>query len=271
MKSTLVVLAAGMGSRYGGLKQLDAFGPGGETLMDYSVGDAIASGFNKIVFVIRKDFQEAFEEKVLNRWQGKAELALSFQSMGENRKKPWGTLHALIAAKAECPGPFAMVNADDFYGKPAYLAMQQYLANLSGSNEGAMVGYRLKDTLSDYGSVTRAVCSLDAQSRLQGMKEIKALSPDNLASFGLNGSELVSMNFFGFSNDMFGIFERRFEAFLSAHGGEVDSECLVPETVDQLVKEGSFKLNVLDAGSTWFGVTYPRDKERVRERLLALA
>jgi hypothetical protein len=276
MKPSLLILAAGMGSRYGGLKQLDGFGPKGETLMEYSVTDAMRSGFAQAVFVIRRDFAEAFEQGVLAKLRAKGlPCSTAFQDMEPGRAKPWGTGHAVLSAREAVQGPFVMVNADDFYGLESFAAMAKYFEAGSQPGHCAMIGYRLKDTLSEHGQVTRAICRLDAQGRLIGMEEVSGIGKDaqgNLGAGGtaLTGEELVSMNCFGFGQDFFGYLEKKFTAFKAAHANDPKAEFMIPEVVNQAVQEGWGEVAVLEGSRHWFGVTYAQDKERVRKEIAQL-
>lgn len=290
MQPTLLLLAAGMGSRYGGLKQLDAMGPAGQTMIDYAVLDAIRAGFGKIVFVIRKDFEAEFREKVGRRHEDQIEVAYAFQALDdlpsgqtipEGRTKPWGTAHAVRAAREVVAEPFAVINADDFYGSAAYAQMAQHLATIDDSDTLAlsMVGYVLKNTLSPHGTVNRGICRMkDAQ--LQGVEEFTEIGIDadgQLRGAGLDGrrvaleqSAIVSMNFWGFSAALFQPMEKGFEQFLAERGSELKSEYYLPSLVDQLIRDGEASCPVLETDSPWFGVTYPEDKARVVESIAHL-
>ena len=285
MKPTLLVLAAGMGSRYGGLKQMDPMGPNGETVLDYSVFDAIRAGFGKVVFVIREDFAEAFKEGVGSRFAGRIEVAYAFQKLTDlpegfsvpaGREKPWGTAHAVRAARHLLDGPFAVVNADDFYGADAYRVIAAWFASHPG-NDGlehyAMVGYPLRNTLSEHGSVNRGICRKDDASRLTDVEEVVdiARGADGVVrGTGIDGTlrEIedgcpVSMNFWGFTPAWLGQLEEHFRGFLATRGGELKSECYIPTVVDDLIRRGTADCTVLDTTANWFGVTYPDDKPHV--------
>lgn len=287
---TLVVLAAGMGSRYGGLKQLDPMGPGGATVLDYSVYDALRGGFSKVVFVIRKDFAEAFKAAVGSKFEDRMEVAYAYQNLADlpeaypvppGREKPWGTAHAVRAARAEVSGPFAVINADDFYGAEAYERMVAYFDSSAGEPElrSALVAYPLERTLSKNGTVNRGLCSAKGgclktveeheliARRADGVIEGRNLSG---AAVTLAAEAPVSMNFWGFTPAFFGSLEAVFEAFLAEHGRELKSECYLPSVVDQLICEEQTECAVLESQGEWFGVTYPEDKPRVQARIAEL-
>ncbi|MCU0795154.1 MAG: NTP transferase domain-containing protein [Akkermansiaceae bacterium] len=292
MKPTLLVLAAGMGSRYGGLKQMDPMGPNGETVLDYSVFDAIRAGFGKVVFVIREDFAEAFKEGVGSRFADRIEVAYAFQkltdlpegfSVPEGREKPWGTAHAVRAARHVIDGPFAVVNADDFYGADAYQVIAAWFAQHQG-NDGkehyAMVGYPLRNTLSEHGSVNRGICQKDAANLLTDVEEVVEISRGSdgiVRGTGIDGTlrEIadtcpVSMNFWGFTPAWLIQLEEHFIEFLTQRGGEMKSECYIPTVVDDLIRKGAADCEVLDTTANWFGVTYPDDKPHVVSSIQAL-
>jgi NDP-sugar pyrophosphorylase family protein len=290
MQPTLLLLAAGMGSRYGGLKQLDAMGPSGQTMIDYAVLDAMRAGFGKIVFVIRKDFEAAFREKIGQRYEQEIAVEYAFQALDdlpgsctvpEGRTKPWGTAHALRAARDLIAEPFAVINADDFYGREAYAQMAKHLKGLPEKDtlSLSMVGYVLKNTLSPHGTVNRGICQIEA-GNLQSVEEFTAIGIDAdgvLRGDGLEGKRIkleedavVSMNFWGFSPTLFQPLEKGFEKFLAQRGGEMKSEYYLPSLVDQLIKDGQATCPVLRTDSPWFGVTYPEDKSRVVESIAKL-
>lgn len=284
MKPTLLVLAAGMGSRYGGLKQLDPMGPNGEVVLDYSVYDAIRAGFGKVVFIIRKDFEQVFREQVGSRFEGKIEIDYAFQALDdlpegyavpEGRTKPWGTAHALRAARAIVSEPFGVVNADDFYGADAFMKAAQFLTTAKDDPavaHYAMIGYPLQNTLSDYGDVNRGICSI-TEGKLTGVEEFIKIQKDadgivrgdNLAGERLpvNPAELVSMNFWVFAPSFIELTESHFTDFLAQHGTEQKSECFIPTVVDALIEAGRADCTVIPTTSAWFGVTYPADKPMV--------
>lgn len=278
---TLLVLAAGMGSRYGGLKQMDPMGPNGETVLDYSVFDAIRAGFGRVVFVIREDFAEAFKDTVGGRFAGKIEVDYVFQKLEdvpegftipEGRIKPWGTAHAIRAARHVISEPFAVVNADDFYGHDAYVCAARFFKSLPDGDQAAsaMVGYPLENTLSDHGHVNRGVCQSHAEGDLSNVEEylnIERESDGFVRGDALNGTRReipdgtsVSMNFWAFGPAFFGQLEEAFSRFLTESGGELTSECYIPTVVDHLIHSGYTRCTILKTTSPWFGVTYPDDK-----------
>lgn len=287
---TLLILAAGMGSRYGGLKQLDPMGPHGETVLDYSVFDALRGGFKKVVFVIRRDFEEEFKSKVGSKFDQKVTVEYAFQSLDdlpdgftvpEGRVKPWGTTQAVLAAESKIDGPFAMINADDFYGRDAFAKLAANLGTLhpkDGKTQYSMVGFQLKKTLSDHGSVSRGVCT-SKDGKLTTVTEMTKIfktptgasnqeDPQNPVE--LTGDELVSMNFWGFTTDLFPQLHVAFEDFLNQHGEDPKSESYIPKVVDSLIKSGQAEVEVLETTSSWFGITYPEDKNVVVESIQAL-
>ncbi|MCL2442634.1 MAG: hypothetical protein FWD13_04120 [Treponema sp.] len=293
----LVVLAAGMGSRYGGLKQMDKIGKNGEALLDYSVFDAVKSGFEKIVFIIRNDIEKDFRELVLTRMGSKVKYELAFQNpdslippdifraaQDAGRTKPWGTGHALLCAAEKIDAPFAVINADDFYGREAFAVMGKHLSS-SGINIPAIVPYRLNKTLSPMGTVARGVCEVtvsegNQDSFLISVDELTAIEKKDGIIFTTAGDgsirELspdtpVSMNFWGFSPDMFPELKKYFDDFLKTFmadvNGNIKSECFIPRAVDCFIKQGKIKVKVLNANSTWFGVTYKEDREDAIKKL----
>ena len=277
MKPTLLILAAGMGSRYGGLKQLDHLGTSGETIMDYSVFDAVRAGFGKVVFVIRRSFEDEFRDMFIKKLEGKVDVELVYQdldnipsgfSVPADRTKPWGTGHAILMAKNVINEPFAVINADDFYGAEAFGVMAKFLTNGVSDTEYAMNGYQLSKTLSDFGSVARGICSVDANGFLTDIKERTSIERKNgKIVFTENDTEVeldenvpVSMNFWGFAPNLFKHLEEKFVAFLKANAENPKSEFYIPFVVDDLMKEGKVKTKVLPANATWFGVTYKEDR-----------
>jgi UTP-glucose-1-phosphate uridylyltransferase len=290
MKPTLFVLAAGMGSRYGGLKQLDGVGPQGQTIMDYSIFDAIRAGFGKVVFVIRKDIEKDFREKILSKYQGKIPVEVVFQSLDAlpegftvpaDRTKPWGTNHAVLMGESAIHEPFAVINADDFYGRDAFAVMGKYLSdeNLK-PGKYAMVGFRVSNTMSENGSVSRGVCGVDADGNLTDVVERTAISYDpdhNIVFTDENGQQQtlapgtpVSMNFWGFTPDYFSYSGREFVKFLNEKINVPKSEFYIPTAIDTLIHNGEASVKVLDTDSRWFGVTYPEDRPGVVANLAAL-
>ena len=285
-KPTLLVLAAGMGSRYGGLKQIDPVGPAGETIIDYSIYDAMRAGFGKLVFVIRKDIEQQFREIVGARFEKRIAVEYVFQELDKlpaphklpaGRTKPWGTTHAILMAEGVIKENFAAINADDFYGQQAYKVLAQHLT--SGTPDYAMVGFILKNTLSAHGSVARGVSRVDANNYLTHIVEMMKIEPDgsgakNTEADGkitkLTGDEAVSMNFWGFTPALFPQLRVEFEKFLKKAGGEQKSECYIPATVGDLVTAGHAKVKVLRTNDSWFGVTYREDRPTVVESIRQL-
>ena len=283
---TLLVLAAGMGSRYGGLKQIDPVGPSGEAILDYSVYDAMRAGFGRVVFLIRHSIEEAFRATVGSRYQGSIPVDYAFQELEnlpegfavpEGRTKPWGTTHAVLCAEPQLEGPFAVINADDFYGAASYRALVAHLQ--SGTKDFAMVGFVLRKTLSEFGSVARGVSSVDEAGLLRTVVEHTKIEPDGNAArsvqadgsaMALSGDELVSMNMWGFTPELFAPLRADFDRFLRASGTELKSECYLPNSVNTLVKEGRARVRVLSSPDAWFGVTYREDRESVVERIAEL-
>ena len=288
-KPVLVVLAAGMGSRYGGLKQLDGVGPSGETILDYSVFDAVRAGFGKVVFVIRRDFEKEFREKVGSKYENVLDVAYAFQSMDDipapysaapGRTKPWGTAHAARAARREVSGPFAAINADDFYGRDAFGKLGGFLSagrGGSGKMHIAMVGFELARTLSENGSVARGVCDIDGEGRLRGIQEMTKLvrAGENTAVDEASGAEvpldsLVSMNLWGFPPEFLASLEERFPKWLAENASSEKNEWYLPFAVNDMVCDGSADCFVLPTSSRWFGVTYREDRPFVVARLKEL-
>ena len=287
--ATLVVLAAGMGSRYGGLKQIDPMGPSGETILDYSVFDAVRAGFGRVVFIIRPDFEEAFRNGVSAKFADRIDVAYAFQTLDrlpaghtipEGREKPWGTTHAILCARDQIHGNFAVINADDFYGRDSYAVLADYLSDVdpSGTDFG-MVGFTLRNTLSDHGSVARGVCATDGAGFLTDIDEMTKIervgsaarnTRDDGRTVELTGDEPVSMNMWGFTPRILDDLERIFGEFLVASGRELKSECFIPLSVGQLIKEQRATCRVLRTDSSWFGVTYQEDKPVVQASIAAL-
>lgn len=285
-KPTLLILAAGMGSRYGGLKQIDPVGPNGETIIDYSIYDALRAGFGRLVFVIRRDIEQQFKEIVGSRFEQRVPVAYVHQeldmlppgfSVPAGRTKPWGTTHAILQAENVIREPFAAINADDFYGQNAYKVLARHLT--SGTPDYAMVGFVLKNTLSDFGTVARGVSRVDANQYLTHIVEMMKIERDgggakNTEADGrivkLTGDEAVSMNFWGFTPAVFPQLRVEFEKFLKQSGGELKSECYIPATVGELVTNGRAKCKVLRSPDSWFGVTYREDRPLVVESIRKL-
>lgn len=287
VKPALVVLAAGLGSRYGGLKQLDPVGPAGETLMDYSVFDALRAGFARLVFVIRRDMAAAFQEQVGVRFESRLPVSYAFQELDQlpagytvpaGRTQPWGTAHALWCAADAVRTPFATINADDFYGADAFRLLARHLQ--SDTPDYALVGFTLRHTLSEHGRVARALCQVNGASYLRAVVEHTALewNGDHArdTSFGheirFTGDEAVSMNLWGFHPTVFALLEGQFREFLQRHGLDTKAECYLPDAVSALVRNGQAKVKVLRTAASWFGVTYREDRPRVMtgiQRLIA--
>lgn len=277
MSLSLIVLAAGMGSRYGGLKQIDPVGPSGETVLDYGVFDAIRAGFDRVVFVIRRDFEDVFREKVGARYAGRIAVDYVFQSLDKlppgfsipaGREKPWGTGHAVWCAREAVQGNFAAINADDFYGQDSFAQLAAFLggrgATAAGGAEFAMVGFRLANTLSEHGAVSRGVCAMDAGGALQSITEQTGILASEVgAGKTWSGSELVSMNCWGFTPALFAGLDRQFTAFLAERGGEPKAEFYLPAAVSAMIANHEAEVRVLPTESAWFGVTYREDKPRV--------
>ena len=289
MSVELVVMAAGMGSRYGGLKQLESFGPSGETVMDYSLFDACRAGVKRVVFVIRKEIEAAFREKIGARYERWLEVDYAFQELdllppGFNvppgRLKPWGTAHAVLAAGQQVRAPFLVINADDFYGANAFRVLSKWLDEpRQKSMDFAMVAFRLANTLSDYGSVARGVCRVDESGRLLGVTEHTGLERDGAGALvrepggemlRFTGQEPASMNFWGFDPSFFPELSLRFSAFLELHGHDSKAEFFLPSVVDELLAEGRAKVQVITTPDRWFGVTYQADRDDVSARIRAL-
>lgn len=293
MKPTLLLLAAGMGSRYGGLKQLDGLGPNGETIMDYSIYDAIQAGFGKIVWVIRKDFEQDFREKILSKYEGHIPCEIVFQSLDkipegysvpEGRTKPWGTNHAVMMAKDVIKEPFCVINCDDFYNRDCFKVIGKFLSELPEGSNGkyAMVGFRVANTLSDNGSVSRGVCAKDDNGHLTSCverTEIERRADGKVAYKDEKGEWVsipdntpVSMNVWGFTPEYFDYSEKLFKEFLDQPSTKANpkAEYLIPWVVDKLIKSGKATCEVLDTTSKWFGVTYSADRPGTVERIQKL-
>ncbi len=268
---TLLVMAAGMGSRYGGLKQLEAVGPGGETIIDYSVYDAIRAGFNKVVFIIRKDFEQEFTSQITDKYAGKIQVEFAFQDLHdlpdgftcpEGREKPWGTGHAILTAADLIHEPFVAINGDDFYGLESFEVVAKYYQ--SGRSTFSMVAFQLDKTLSEFGGVTRGLCTvkdglLDTVIETGELRQSDhGISSDR--DIELDGNEPVSMNVWGFTPDLFDYLQSMFVDFLEKEGNEMKSEYLIPFVVNDLIRSGQEKVHVLRSNAAWFGVTYKKDR-----------
>lgn len=289
MKPTLFVLAAGMGSRYGGLKQLDGLGPNGETIMDYSIYDAIRGGFGKLVFVIRESFEKDFREKIIAKYENHIPVELVFQDLNdlpagfkcpEGREKPWGTNHAVLMGKNVINEPFAVINADDFYGRDSFAVLGKALAELEGKkNDYCMVGYRVGNTLSESGSVARGVCATDENGFLTTVVERTAIeridgkiqfNDENGETVTIEDNTPVSMNMWGFTPDYFKYSEDFFANFLKENIDNLKCEYFIPLMVNELINNGTARVKVLDTTSKWFGVTYAADRQSVVDKIQAL-
>ncbi|MGM9674246.1 MAG: NDP-sugar synthase [Bacteroidaceae bacterium] len=294
MKPTLFLLAAGMGSRYGGLKQLDTLGPQGQSIMDYSIYDAIQAGFGKIVWVIRRDFEQQFRDQILSKYQGHVPCELCFQALDalpegftvpEGRQKPWGTNHAVMMGADVIKEPFAVLNCDDFYDRDAFKVMAKFLSELPEGSTGkyAMVGFRVDNTLSESGTVSRGICENDEKTHyLTSVVErtkierrdgvVQYLSEDGTTWVSIPDTTPVSMNFWGFTPDYFQYSKEYFVEFLSDPKNieNLKSEFFIPLMVDHLIKTGKATCEVLDTTSKWFGVTYPEDRPEVVAKLAKL-
>ena len=291
MKPTLFVLAAGMGSRYGGLKQLDGLGPNGETIMDYSIFDAIRGGFGKIVFVIRKDFEEDFRKKIISKYENHIPVEVVFQSIDKlpegftcpaERVKPWGTNHAVLMGKEVIREPFAVINADDFYGRDSVAVIGKFLSELpeGAKNTYCMVGFRVGNTLSESGTVARGICSTDENRHLTTVVErteimringVVSYKDENGEWVGIEDNTPVSMNMWGFTPDYFNYSEEYFIDFLKENIDKPKAEYYIPLMVNKLINDGTATVEVLDTTSRWFGVTYAADRQGVVDKLQALA
>ena len=278
MKPTLFLLAAGMGSRYGGLKQLDGLGPNGETIMDYSIYDAINAGFGKLVFVIRKDFEKDFRDKIISKYEGHIPCELVFQSIDdlpegftcpEGRTKPWGTNHAVMMGADVIQEPFAVINCDDFYGRDSFQVMGKFLSALpeDSKNVYSMVGFRIGNTLSDSGTVSRGLCGTDANNLLTSVVERTTIQrlDGEVKYIDDNGEWTATPENFAYSCDFF-------KSFLSdpKNMENLKSEFFIPLMVDKLIQDGVATCEVLDTTSKWFGVTYPEDRQSVVDKIQAL-
>ena len=289
MKPTLLVLAAGMGSRYGGLKQLDQLGPSGETIIDYSVFDAIRAGFGKMVFVIRRDIENEFKESIIRKYEDKIPVEYVFQELSmvpegikvpEERVKPWGTGHAVLVAKEVIHEPFAVINADDFYGKDSFRVMADFLSALTPEQQDryCMVGYELQYTLSEFGSVSRGACEANERNELQKMvertkierKDGKICYEEEGKWITLKDSQIVSMNLFGFAPSFFSYLQTQFKTFIKENSDNPKAEFYIPLVVNNLIHSGKVTMNILPTRSRWFGVTYKEDKQVAENKIREL-
>jgi len=284
---TLLVMAAGIGSRYGGLKQIDPIGPNGETIIDYSVFDAIRTGFRRLVFIIRPDIEELFREKISSKYEKQAEIHHLLQELDSSldgfsppsdRKKPWGTGHAVLIAKDLIDDPFTVINGDDFYGPTSFKKMADYFSGSAEKEmeEYAMVGFILRKTLSEHGHVSRGVCSCDQNNYLKKIDELTEVHKKRNAAYNigqenkehpLTGDEMVSMNLWGFQPSFFSYLEEQFGQFLKEHGNETKSEFYIPAVVDKLIREGEVRVRIIPTEERWFGVTYKEDKAVAVDRI----
>ena len=273
-KITLLIMAAGMGSRYGGLKQLDQVGPNGETIIDYSVYDAIKAGFTKIVFIIRDDFESQFKSQITNKYLDLIDLEFAYQDINylpsgfsppNNREKPWGTGHAILSAKTYINEPFVVINGDDFYGRESFKTIADYYQ--TEENHFSMVTFRLENTLSIFGGVTRGLCTI-INEKLNTVVETSNLEKNNNGVSSdngelLKGDEPVSMNMWGFTPILFDYLEEKFINFLKEEGSELKSEYLIPSVINDLIQTGEESVHILNSSESWFGVTYKEDKPYV--------
>jgi hypothetical protein len=284
MKPTLLIMAAGMGSRYGGLKQMEAMGPNGTTLLDYSVYDAIQAGFGQVVFVIRHDIEADFKKLVGKKWEPEIPVRYVFQELGmvpegfkvpQGRQKPWGTAHAVWVAQKAVQEPFAVINADDFYGRNSFKVLAGFLQKIkkNGATTYAMVGFPLAKTLSQHGTVARGICRIGPGKKLKEVVERTQIAKEGRMVFYLDeagmknpltGTATASMNMWGFTPALFGQLGHGFIEFLEAKGGDLKAEFLLPRAVDAAIAKGQASVQVLSTRDPWFGVTYPDDKEKVK-------
>ena len=281
---TLLVLAAGMGSRYGGLKQIDPVGPSGETVLDYAVYDALRAGFGRVVFVIRRDFEELFRTQIGARYAGKVSVDYVFQSLDAlpagftpavGREKPWGTGHAVWCAREAVRENFAVINADDFYGADSFARLAAFLAvapaKAESSNAFAIVGFRMANTLSEHGAVSRGICATAATGHLTSIVETHGITAAEVGpGRRYAGETIVSMNCWGFTPALFGGLDAQFREFLATRGAEPKAEFYLPGAVSTMIGRGEASVRMLPTESSWFGVTYREDKPRVQAALLAL-
>jgi choline kinase len=287
MKPTLVILAAGMASRYGSMKQVEGFGPSGETIMDYSIYDAIRAGFGKVVFIIRKEFLQNFKEQVGEKINGKIKAEYVFQeidaftegfTLPAERAKPWGTAHAVMCAEEKVKEPFAVINADDFYGRKGFEKAYRFLVKECNDKVYAIIGYELLKTLSDHGAVNRGVCQVDAKGNLVSVAERlnvkrgngKIICDDDQQPKELSFDTSVSMNFWCFSPSVFSYSKKLFKEFLTENINKPKAEFFIPIVADKFIKEKAGVIKVIQTSARWFGVTYREDAPEVREKLMKL-
>ncbi len=289
MDASLVVLAAGMGSRYGGLKQLDTFGPNGETIIDYSIFDAIRAGVTKVVFVVRESFKDEFRDIFTRKLGDRVDLQFVAQEMDNlppgftppgERTKPWGTAQAVWVTKDVVKEPFIVINGDDFYGRDGFMTCMEYFRTNTNQTDFAVVSYLLKNTLSEHGAVNRGICYQDASGFLEKIVETLSIHidkntgmpvyPDGKAEHPLDPMTLVSMNMFAFYPSYFDIANRYFESFLEASSGQLKAEFFIPLVLDRMIADGRGRVKVLTSTGSWFGVTYKEDKPFVMEKIQAL-
>ncbi len=287
MKPTLLIMAAGMASRYGSMKQIQQFGPSGETIMDYSIYDAIKAGFEKVVFIIRKDFAEDFKAIFEPKLQGKIKTEYVYQEMTAftegyqapaERTKPWGTSHAILCAQPVINEPFAVINADDFYGQDAFQKAYDFLVNKANEQTYALVGYQLENTLSENGSVSRGVCEVDADNNLVQINERLKVYEEagqivyeeaDGSKHPIGDTAKASMNFWCFAPSLFPFLQEEFRKFLQQSGQELKAEFLIPYSADRFIKDGKGVIKVIPTAAQWFGVTYKEDAPVVKQRLEA--
>jgi bifunctional N-acetylglucosamine-1-phosphate-uridyltransferase/glucosamine-1-phosphate-acetyltransferase GlmU-like protein len=290
MKPSLLILAAGMGSRYGSLKQVDRFGPSGETIVEYSIYDALRAGFGKIIMVVRKEFMNDFKDLILSNAMKKADIDFAFQelenipdglSVPPDRAKPWGTGHAVLVARQKISTPFAVINADDFYGAASYKVMADFLIQPSEENTDTycIVGYTLENTLSESGHVSRGVCMTDENGFLKSIAEHKKIfrrgsvivsQLDDIRTVEFTGKEIVSMNLMGFTPSLFQHLSAQFRRFIQDNVSNLNTEFYLPNVVNDVVGEGKARVKVLQTTEKWFGVTYKEDRPMVINSLIKL-
>ncbi len=282
MEKAIAIMAAGIGSRYGGIKQMEPVGPSGEFIIDYAVFDAIRAGFNKVIFIIRHDIETEFKKTIGSRIEERIDVAYTYQELDDlpegtqydpNRTKPWGTVHAALMCDGMLKAPFAIINADDYYGIDAYETLSKYLDSMvSEKTEACMVGFMLSNTLSKHGTVTRGICKSKENGILDSLVETRGIGIENGRicyedsggkKVELSGDELVSMNMWGFTPEIFAMFHELFGQFLQAHSQELKSEYVIPTAVNTLVEQGRISVKVLSTTSNWFGMTNPEDKDDV--------